>query len=172
MNTHNLINSKQSQKFKPLRENLNLYRKTLRSHVLDVKTDLTNILPNIRGGDGHGENDLMAMLQAYTESPFYFDTSSEFLVDRNREIQAIRFLEENFLTESNIDIADYESANDETYIEDKMFPEGAPAHAECGNCDEWSYSSKHLQVLCKILDRCWYQSSISRDNIVPHLTNL
>ena len=111
-----LMNSKQSQKFKPLRENLNLYRKTLRSHVLDVKMDLTNILPNIRGGDGHGEDDLINMLYVYTKSPFYFDTSSEFLVDRNREIQAIRFLEENFPTESNIDIADYESANDVEYI--------------------------------------------------------
>jgi len=111
-----LMNSKQSQKFKPLRENLNLYRKTLRSYVLDVKMRLTTILPNIRGGDGNGEDDLNTMLTDYTASQFYFDTSSEFLIDRNREIQAIRFLEENFPTESNIAIADYESANDVEYI--------------------------------------------------------
>jgi len=111
-----LMNSKQSQKFKPLRENLNLYRKALRSYVLDVKMSLTTILPNIRGGDGHGEDDLIIMLADYTASQFYFDTSLEFLIDRNREIQAIRFLEENFPSESNIDIADYESANDVEYI--------------------------------------------------------
>jgi len=111
-----LMNSKQSQKFKPLRENLNLYRKALRSHVLDVKMNLTSILPNIRGGNGHGEDDLVKMLADYAASQFYFDTSSEFLIDRNREIQAIRFLQENFPSESNIDIADYESANDVEYI--------------------------------------------------------
>ena len=111
-----LMNSKQSQKFKPLRENLNLYRKALRSYVLDVKMSLTTILPNIRGGDGHGEDDLIIMLADYAASQFYFDTSLEFLIDRNREIQAIRFLEENFPSESNIDIADYESANDVEYI--------------------------------------------------------
>jgi len=111
-----LINSKQSQKFKPLRENLNLYRKALHSYELDVKMHLITILPNIRGGTGNGEDDLNSMLGDYTASQFYFDTSSEFLIDRNREIQAIRFLEENFPVESNIDIADYESANDVEYI--------------------------------------------------------
>merc|ERR1719495_2158801 len=111
-----LMNTQQAQKFKPLRENLNLYRKALRSYVLDVKMNLTSILPNIRGGSGHGEDDLMIMLANYTDSQFYFDTSSEFLIDRNREIQAIRFLEENFPSESNLAIADYESANDVEYI--------------------------------------------------------
>ena len=111
-----LINSRQSQKFKPLRDNLNLYRKALRSYVLDVKMKLGSILPNIRGGDGHGEDDLIIMIGDYVSSQFYFDTSSEFLIDRNREIQAIRFLEENFPSESNLAIADYESANDVEYI--------------------------------------------------------
>jgi len=111
-----LMNTQQAQKFKPLRENLNLYRKALHSYQLNVKMNLTSILPNIRGGSGNGEDDLMIMLANYTDSQFYFDTSSEFLIDRNREIQAIRFLEEDFPVESNIDIADYESANDVEYI--------------------------------------------------------
>jgi len=111
-----LMNTQQAQNFKPLRENLNLYRKALHSYQLNVKMNLTSILPNIRGGTGQGEDNLMIMLANYTDSQFYFDTSSEFLIDRNREIQAIRFLEEDFPVESNIDIADYESANDVEYI--------------------------------------------------------
>ena len=116
MKVNGLLNSKQSQKFKPLRENLGLYRKELHSFILDRKLDLLKILPSIRGGNATGEDELMIMLNLYLESPFEFSLSWDFLVDRNREIQAIRFLEENFPIETNMNTADYESANDVQYI--------------------------------------------------------
>ena len=116
MKVNGLLNSKQSQKFKPVRENLGLYRKELHSFILDRKLDLLKILPSIRGGNVTGEDELMIMLNLYLESPFEFSLSWDFLVDRNREIQAIRFLEENFPIETNMNTADYESANDVQYI--------------------------------------------------------
>ena len=116
MKVNGLLNSKQSQKFKPLRENLGLYRKKLHSFILDRKLDLLKILPSIRGGNATGEDELMIMLNLYLESPYEFSLSWDFLVDRNREIQAIRFLEENFPIETNMNTADYESANDVQYI--------------------------------------------------------
>ena len=116
MKVNGLLNTKQSQKFKPVRENLGLYRKELHSFILDRKLDLLKILPSIRGGNVTGEDELMIMLNLYLESPFEFSLSWDFLVDRNREIQAIRFLEENFPIETNMNTADYESANDVQYI--------------------------------------------------------
>ena len=116
MKVNGLLNSKQAQKFKPLRENLSLYKNELHPYILDRKLDLLRILPDIRGGNSLGEDALMLMLINYLESPFEFNLSWDFLVDRNREIQAIRFLEENFPIESNMNTADYESANDVQYI--------------------------------------------------------
>ena len=116
MKVNGLLNSKQAQKFPPVRENLSLYKKALSLFMLDRKLDLLKILPSIRGGNVTGEDELMIMLNLYLESPFEFSLSWDFLVDRNREIQAIRFLEENFPIETNMNTADYESANDVQYI--------------------------------------------------------
>ena len=111
-----LLDSSPSQKFKPLRQNLKLYRTALTQFEIQNKRNLTEILPNVRGGTGMGESDLLELVTKYTLSQFQYETSHAFLVNRGREINSIRYFVEIFTEESNIGLADYENANDVEYI--------------------------------------------------------
>ena len=111
-----LLGSSPAQKFKPLRENLNLYRTALKLFEIEKKRNLTDILPNVRGGDGKGEDDLLDLVTEYNLSQFEFELSEAFLVDRGREVNSIESFVELFTEESNIGLADYENANDVEYI--------------------------------------------------------
>jgi len=110
-----------AQKFKPLRENLNIYRKALKSFEIEKKRKLQEILPNIRGGTGHGEDALINLILAYDASQFMYDKSHSFLRDRRREVNAIMVLVDYFGEETNLGLADYENANDVEYIFERDF---------------------------------------------------
>jgi hypothetical protein len=111
-----LLVTRQAQKFQPIKENLNLYKTNLLLYQMRIKANLMNILPNIRGGTGNGEDDLNIILQDHESSPYAFATSSLFLTNRKREIQAVKFLVDNFVEQTNLAVADYASANDVQYI--------------------------------------------------------
>jgi len=111
-----LLGSSPSQKFKPLRQNLKLYRTALKQFEIQNKRNLAEILPNVRGGNGMGESDLLELVTKYTLSQFRYETSHAFLVNRGREINSIKYFVEIFTEESNIGLADYENANDVEYI--------------------------------------------------------
>jgi len=111
-----LLQTREALKFQPIRTNLNLYKTKLQLFQLMIKSSLMEVLPEIRGGNGAGETELTALLNQYITSPFYYETSSLFLIDRKREIKAVEFLVDNFPEASNIAVADYESANDVQYI--------------------------------------------------------
>jgi len=111
-----LLNQDPAIRFKPMRENLNLFKNKLTLYQLEQKQKLQEFLPNIVGGTGNGEDDLEEMLANYTESVFEFHKASAFLVRRQRETNALIYLVQSFLDESNAVVADYESANYIEYI--------------------------------------------------------
>lgn len=100
--------------FKPLSQNLELYRNGLDDYQGDVKRELKKLIPQLRGGEaGVGENDLTQLLTENMESPWNIDTSGEFLMGRSREISSIQFLL-NTLRDAkdadNIKVADFKNA--------------------------------------------------------------
>eukprot|EP00091_Calanus_sinicus_P008510 TRINITY_DN2061_c0_g1_i3.p1 TRINITY_DN2061_c0_g1~~TRINITY_DN2061_c0_g1_i3.p1 ORF type:complete len:555 (-),score=118.33 TRINITY_DN2061_c0_g1_i3:234-1826(-) len=111
-----LLGSSPAQKFKPLRVNLNLYRTALKTFEIEKQRSLAEILPNVRGGDGMGEDDLLALVTEYNLSQFEYETSHGFLGKRTREVKSIEALVKTFTEESNIGLADYENANDVEFI--------------------------------------------------------
>ena len=111
-----LLNRDPAIHFKPLRENLNMYKNALKKFQLDQKHLLQQYLPNISGGTAHGEQDLWNMLDDYDQSVFEPELSKSFLTRRLRETNALEFLMANYLEESNAVVADYESANYVEYI--------------------------------------------------------
>jgi len=116
MKVRGLLKKDPAVQFEPLRKNLKIYNDAFDEFELSFKSKLKTILPNIRGGTGNGEDDLIELINEYLHSPFQFDNSSEFLVNRAREIQSIGFLTELFEEYPNIMIADYEKANDVEFI--------------------------------------------------------
>ena len=116
MKVRGLLKRDPTLRFKPLEQNLKIYKDAFDIFESGMKSNLTKILPNIRGGTGNGEDDLVEWINEYLNSTFQFDISSEFLVDRTREIQSIGFLIESFEQFPNIVFADYESANDVEFI--------------------------------------------------------
>eukprot|EP00092_Neocalanus_flemingeri_P019418 GFUD01021033.1.p1 GENE.GFUD01021033.1~~GFUD01021033.1.p1 ORF type:complete len:1054 (-),score=234.72 GFUD01021033.1:7-3144(-) len=112
-----LMITDEANKFPALKKNLNKYKVGLKAYTDNILNQLQDILPNIRGGDGHGEDDLVKLLHEYTQSPFEFDTSDQFLIDRNREISAISFLLASFPDDpDNIAVVDYEQGSDVDFL--------------------------------------------------------
>ena len=111
-----LLNQDPAIRFKPMRENLNLFKNKLMLYQLEQKQKLQEFLPNIVGGTGNGEDDLQEMLDNHEESVFNFYKARAFLDRRQRETEALKYLVQNFLDESNAVVADYESANYIEYI--------------------------------------------------------
>ena len=108
-----LLITPEAKKFPALYENLNTYYKGLENFIHEKKRQLQDLLPKIRAGDGAAEEDLITLLHDYTNSPYEFETSDGFLIDRNREISAVSFLLSSFPDDAdNIEIFDFEHATD------------------------------------------------------------
>ena len=60
--------------------------------------------------------EVVLLLEAYEDSRFYRKTLRSFIGEREREVNAIRQLMEMYPVESNMELADYERANDVEYI--------------------------------------------------------
>jgi len=116
MKVGGLLTRNAAQKYIPIRRNLNMFKVQFESYKLNVKRKLQEILPNIRAGTGFGEEDLNLLYSEYIASPFNINNASIFLSNRNREIESIESLTDQFPMESNIAVVDYESANDVRYI--------------------------------------------------------
>jgi len=107
-----LIISNEAAQFMPLQINLKTYRSGLRNYTIEFKTRMQEILPNIRDTTKpEGEDDIIDLLTEYNNSPFNFDTSSNFLTNRSRELMAIRYLIET-VKGTSVVVADFEEAND------------------------------------------------------------
>jgi len=102
--------------FNPLRRNLGIYKTELKRHSIRFKSQLQKILPNIRDSqNAEGEEALVNLVGEHEDSQFAFDRSNNFLIDRKRELNAIKFLIETVL-DSNVAVADFEKATDVAYI--------------------------------------------------------
>ena len=111
-----MMNSDLAVMFNPLRVNLNLYRVNLRNYTIGVKSQLQQILPLVRDASNPmGEDALNNLIINHETSQFAFDKSSNFLIDRKRELNAIRFLVET-VQDSNVAVADFEKATDVAFI--------------------------------------------------------
>merc|ERR1712172_205839 len=115
MDIGDLIVNGASVAFKPLRENLQFLRAALRKYKLEQQKAMQDILPRIRAGDGAPE-EVAALLEAYQDSRFYKRTLGPFIGERRREVNSIRQLMNMYPLESNMELADYERANDVEYI--------------------------------------------------------
>ena len=115
MKTGGLLAREPALLYQPIRQNLNLYKTALQSYRLKIQKRLQEVLPDVLGGS-LGEKELADILTEYLNSMFEFETSELFLVNRNREINAVQYLIDGFPEESNIAIADYEMANDVEFI--------------------------------------------------------
>merc|ERR550539_198181 len=110
-----LIVDDASVAFKPLRENLQYLRTALRKYKLEQQKAMQDILPRIRAGEGAME-EVVLLLQAYEDSLFHKRTLRNFIDEREREVNSIRTLMNMYPVESNMELADYERANDVEYI--------------------------------------------------------
>ena len=63
-----------------------------------------------------GEEEVLPLLGDFNDSQFEFETSTYFMLNRTREINAVQSLMDGFPEESNIAIADYIMANDVEFI--------------------------------------------------------
>ena len=109
MRVGSLLDSVVAVKFSPLQKNLQIYQKALKDFTAAQKRRLQEIIPRIRGGNAEAEEDLNILLTDYLNSVFQLDKSLEFLVNRARELNAIRFLLESFPPAPNRLIQDYKS---------------------------------------------------------------
>merc|ERR1711971_246992 len=115
MDIGDLIVNDASVAFKPLRENLQYLRTALREYKLEQQKAMQDILPRIRAGDGAPE-EVAALLEAYQDSRYYKRTLGPFIGERRREVNSILQLMNMYPLESNMELADYERANDVEYI--------------------------------------------------------
>ena len=112
-----LLSLEPSKRFKPLRVNLNIYRKNLTSFVLAQKRDLQTALPAFKGTEGAGEDDLISIYQTYINSIFTQAISYyKYLIFREREVNTIGDFLDYWDEASNIAVADYENAIDVEFI--------------------------------------------------------
>ena len=122
MRVGSLLDSVVAIRFSPLQKNLQIYQKALKDFTSSQKRKLKEIVPRIRGGNAEAEEDLNMLLTDYLNSVFQIDKSLEFLINRGRELNAIRFLIESFPPASNRLIQDY--SNDEEarvmFLRDKV----------------------------------------------------
>merc|ERR1712130_884990 len=115
MQIGDLIVDDASVAFKPLRENLQYLRTALRKFKLEQQKAMQDILPRIRAGEDAME-EVVLLLQAYEDSRFYIRALRSFIEERMREVNSIRTLMNIYPVESNMELADYERANDVEYI--------------------------------------------------------
>ena len=109
MRVGSLLDSVVAIRFSPLQKNLQIYQKALKDFTAGQKRRLQEIVPRIRGGNAEAEEDLNILLTDYLNSVFQLDKSLEFLVNRSRELNAIRFLLESFPPAPNRLVQDYTS---------------------------------------------------------------
>lgn len=109
-----LLSTKPCIDYQAVRKNIDIYETFLRKYQINMQGKLQAILPAIRANKGKSEADLNKLIADYLSSPIKYDKSSRFLSRRNREIRAIQYLIDHFdvNNQENVDIADYESAND------------------------------------------------------------
>merc|ERR1711971_97690 len=107
MRVGSLLDSVVAIRFSPLEKNLQIYQKALKDFTSAQKRRLQEIIPRIRGGNAEAEEDLIMLLTDYLNSMFQLDKSLEFLINRSRELNAIRFLLESFPPAPNRLVQDY-----------------------------------------------------------------
>jgi len=112
-----LMITPEAVKFPALKKNLNTYKIALTNFIYEKQAQLQDLLPKIRAGEDAAEEDLITLLDDYTNSPYEFETSNAFLIDRNREIYAISFLLSSFPDDAeNIAVVDYQAGTDVGFI--------------------------------------------------------
>ena len=115
MDLGDLIVSDAAVAFKPLRDNLQYLRTELRKYTLVQKKLMQDILPRVKSGEG-AEDEIAKLYDDYVQSQFYKSTCETFISYRRREVEAIILLMKFFEVESNMELADFERANDVEYI--------------------------------------------------------
>ena len=111
-----LLSLEPSKRFKPLRVNLNMFRRNLTSFVLAQKRELQTTLPAVKGTEA-GEDGLITIYQTYISSIFTQAISYyKYLIFREREVNTIGDFLEYWEEASNIAVADYENAIDVEFI--------------------------------------------------------
>lgn len=106
-----LLNQEPSQRFVPVRRNLQSIQNELQASINDMQMELQRILPEVRGGGANGgEVDLIALMNKNEASPLQYDKLVMFLGKRTREIIAIQTLLKQFTGNSHILVVDYEQA--------------------------------------------------------------
>ena len=115
MDIGDLIVSDAAVAFKPLRDNLQYLRTELRKYTLVQKKLMQDILPRVKSGEG-AEDEIAKLYDDYLQSQFYKSTCETFISYRRREVEAIILLMKFFEVESNMELADFERANDVEYI--------------------------------------------------------
>ena len=116
MKVRGLLEREVSKRFPSIEKNLKIYKDKYDKYLLEKKAELKVILPNIRGGKEHAEDDLIRWISEYSASVFQYDYSYEFLVNRTREIQAVGFMMESLEVHNNIKFADYDTSADVEFL--------------------------------------------------------
>ena len=106
------LESDPSIRFPPIQENLQIYQDAIAAYTTYLKGQLKELTPKIRAGETEAEEDLIKLLIDHADSQFQVDRSMEFLINRGREIQAVRFLLDSFPQASNRLVQDFRTAND------------------------------------------------------------
>merc|ERR1711971_815874 len=122
MRVGSLLDSVVAIRFSPLEKNLQIYQKALKDFTSAQKRRLQEIIPRIRGGNAEAEEDLIMLLTDYLNSMFHLDRSLEFLINRSRELNAIRFLLESFPPAPNRLVQDYSNVEEAQamFLRDKV----------------------------------------------------
>ena len=80
--TTGLLITDPARTFTALGHNLEIYDTALKDKSSDINEKIKAILPAIKGGEGSSEEDLVTLLNEYTQSQFELDTSTTFLIGR------------------------------------------------------------------------------------------
>ena len=80
--TTGLLITDPAQTFPALGHNLQIYDTELKKKSSDINERIKTLLPAIKGGEGSTEEDLVTLLNEYTQSQFELDTSTTFLIGR------------------------------------------------------------------------------------------
>ena len=80
--TTGLLITDPARTFTALGHNLEIYDTALKEKSSDINERIKAILPSIKGGEGSTEEDLVTLLNEYTQSQFELDTSTTFLIGR------------------------------------------------------------------------------------------
>ena len=116
MKVRGLMEREVSKNFPSIQKNLQIFKERYDEYLLMKKSQLKQILPNIRSAADNSEDDLIAWINEYYTSAFQYDYSYEFLVNRTREIQAIGFMLDGLEVHDNIKVADYVTSTDVEFL--------------------------------------------------------